>query len=397
LNDENFLKFTKMLKDYPLAQPLVEFLKKDENTESVQKILKLLKEIWSQDTIDMQIKTLVLNLLTQYVQEDNAKQHIDNIWVLWEFLQKNEELNIDTIIKVLENSSQVQELVGQINTFSHEPDIIKDALKKPELITYIHAFNQSFPNRPATEKAKSLRQFFQDSTNPISTCALFLNLDKLDEEEQNKRMRLLDSIMSHAQSKKISQLILEIQTLKPTFFTDVQKTTPIVNLFQETMDEKLELSLIADVVIKLDEHQCLDLMQTEHLGQLKLIHDLMEAYSKRPTVDKEKDISNIKKILQVKATTWSEQEQNIFLKSLQTEPPQPQENITKKKKTSFIPNASSVFQPFIPKKNSSTSQEIKKNEETKPALPGKADHKQQYRLFKKQKKANDVENQLTLG
>lgn len=400
LNDENFLKITQSLKDIPAAQPLVEFLKNDENAESVQKIIKLLKEIWSQDTIDMQVKTLVIHLLTKYVQEENAKQHIDNIWVLWQFLQKNEQLNIDTIINVLQNSSQVQALVGQINTFSNEPDIIKNALEKPELLTYIHAINSSFPNRPTCEKAHSIRQFYQDSSNPLITCSLFCNIADLPKEEQNNRMRLLDDIMSHANSKQLSQLLIEIQTMNPGFFTDAQKTSLLVNLIKDEANNELNLTLLASVITKLDEYQCLDLFTTKHLGQLELMHDLIESYSKFSPVDAEKNKVDIEKILQVQATTWSEREKKDFLKTFQVEPEQIKEASEQKKANRFLPKGSSVFKPFKSKKNKLVTPEeatvIKEEKKETTSIPS---HKEQYQLFKSKKiqSVNDIENQMTLG
>lgn len=395
LSDRNFLKITESLNNYPAAQPLVDFLKNDENAESVHKILVLLREIWSQDTIDMQIKTLIINLLTQYVQKDDAKLHIDNIWKLWEFLEKHEELNLEMVLNVLQNSSQVQEFVGQIETFNQDPQLIKQALAKPEMLTYVKAINAAVPRKSLLERANSMRQVYENSTNPIMSWPLFHDIENLDESEQKIRMAMMNEIINHPQFPLISALFSEIQTQKPNYFNEIKKTKWLIYLFQNEITQNLDIKILAKIIIKLEEYNCLELTQTQALtrkNNLGVIHELLESYSSFSSIDLDKNKSNIQNILQVQATQLNEIEKQNFLKAFNEiqEPAQP-------KKHSFLKKPN-VFKALLPNNKNKTNHQHPQStspHHKKENVKILSAHEIEYQLFKKKKAEQEEEQKLT--
>lgn len=401
LNVENIEKITRILEEFPAATPLVQFLKNDKNAESIQQVVKLLKDIWSQESMDAQIKVLTIHLLTQYVQEDNAKLHINNIWILWEYLQKNPELNLQMMLKVLENSSQIQKLVEQIQTHSNQPDMIHHAFAKPEMLPYVQAMEETFPKRNLGERTESTRQLFEDTTDSLISCPLFNHLQELDDHEKSIRVKLLDTIINHPQSQQIKTLLIEINAIYPTFFSDINKTLQILKLFEKTASLELNITALANILVQLDENFCLALIQTHEIhlkNNLELIHDLLTRYFQLS--QEEKSDEKLQSIFEITESQWSEKEKDDFFKKPELTPVEKSEKIDQKPSKSIIRKASSVFKAFKPKKakehqitpNTNTLEE---EQISTKAPESSIDLKKEWHLFKekKEKSSKNITNQ----
>lgn len=391
LNVENIEKITQILEGFPAATPLVQFLKNDKNSESIHQIVKLLKDIWSQESMDAQIKVLTIHLLTQYVQEDNAKLHINNIWILWEYLQKNPELNLQIMLKVLENSSQIQNLVEYIQNYSKQPDMIHHAFDKPEILPYVQAMEETFPQRNLGERAESTRQLFEDTTDSLISCQLFNHLQELDDHEKTIRMQLLNIIINHPQTQQIKTLLNEINTIYPSFFSDVNKTRQILKLFEKASSPELNITSLARILVQLDEHLYFSLINTYdiHLkNNLELINDLLTRYFQLS--QEEKSDEKLQSIFEITESQWSEKEKDNFFKKPELTPVEKSEKIDQKPSKSIIRKASSLFKALKSKKvknNQSTPTTDAVEEEQISTNPPESstDLKKDWRLFKENK------------
>jgi hypothetical protein len=269
LDDDNFLKITKALKEYPPAKPLHEFLKKDENIESVKKILHLLKKIWAEDSIDASVKTLVISLLSEYVQEENAKQHIDNIWTLIELLQKYEGFNLDLMIKAIQNSSQFGPILAQLENYGSEPDVIQKLCDKPELLPYFNAVNEHLDEQSLSNRASNMRSLYfyvkYDLTNEANREHMLSELPKLADEFDVKPslfklikdkyfatpetfMVIWDKLIHHHHSEWIGALLLHMnQEPYIEFIENPKKLLKILNIFDNlTCESELEIQTLIE-------------------------------------------------------------------------------------------------------------------------------------------------------
>lgn len=161
LDDDHFYKMTQVLKDFAPAEPLQKFLRNEENIESVKKILVLLKQIWTADSLDSSFKTLAISLLSEYVQEKNAKERINHIWQLWELLKVHDTLNVDTMLYVIKNSSIIAPYFQQLQLFINHPEVIQMVVEKPELLPYLNAVNTTFKNDAPEFRAENIRSLYQ--------------------------------------------------------------------------------------------------------------------------------------------------------------------------------------------------------------------------------------------
>lgn len=150
LENDNFLALSRLIKNYPGAQGLHAYLQDPKNVESVRKILQLLDKIWSTDRIDQQLKMVILHLLSQHIQSDEAEAHINNIYSLCEILWQNEELNHELIVKVFQNSSLLKPYLKELQVLSDNPEIFKQCIDEPSLIPYQLA-NQSLGHKVAVD------------------------------------------------------------------------------------------------------------------------------------------------------------------------------------------------------------------------------------------------------
>jgi hypothetical protein len=255
LDDDNFLKITQALKDFPPARPLHEFLSREENVESVRKILVLLKKIWAAETADASIKTLALTLLSEYVQEENAKDHINRIWALWEILQHHEEPQLDLIIKIIKNSSLIAPYFEQVQAFSSQPEVIHMVVDKPELLPYLNAVNKTFKADSSTVRAaniKSLYQLFQTESpihlskespeqKPLEIHPEILEMVKsLHAKHPDSFVCIWDKLIHHTHLSWAESLVLKL------------KDSPYPELIQDPLQFMRVLSIFGEIHLSSD-------------------------------------------------------------------------------------------------------------------------------------------------
>ncbi|HBB53255.1 MAG TPA: hypothetical protein DCZ80_05090 [Legionellales bacterium] len=255
LDDDTFLKITQALKDFGPAKPLHDFLSQEENVESVRKILSLLKKIWAAETADASIKTLALTLLSDYVQEENAKDNISRIWALWEILQNQEGPQLDLIIKIIKNSSLIAPYFEQLQAFSSQPEVVQMLVDKPELLPYLNAINTTFKADAASVKAaniKSLYQVFQSPSPGLSSVELTPNktieihpemlavIKSIHAQEPQAFVCIWDKIIHHRHLAWAENLVLKIHQ------------GPYQDLIQNPLKLLCMLSIFADINLKTD-------------------------------------------------------------------------------------------------------------------------------------------------
>jgi hypothetical protein len=253
LDDDTFLKITQALKDFGPAKPLHDYLSQEENVESVRKILSLLKKIWAAESADASIKTLALTLLSEYVQKDNAKDHINRIWALWEILQNQEGPQLDLILKIIKNSSVISPYFEQLQAFSSQPEVVQMLVDKPELLPYLNAINTTFKDDAPSVKAaniKSLYQVFQTQSPGLSSVQLTPNkainihpemleiIKSIHAREPQSFVCIWDKIIHHRHLAWAEQLILKIHE------------SPHQDLIQNPLKLLCMLSIFADINLK---------------------------------------------------------------------------------------------------------------------------------------------------
>ena len=125
LTDENFLKITNILKSDIFAPHLKDFLQNHNNLDAIKELITLLQKIWSQDNITDSAKLMVLSMFTKYLKADGQAQHINNIFNLMSLLVSNHDFNFENIIRALENSSEIDSVVRNMQGVTTEEEIMQ--------------------------------------------------------------------------------------------------------------------------------------------------------------------------------------------------------------------------------------------------------------------------------
>jgi hypothetical protein len=148
LNEKGFLKLSTFLKDQSLPEPIKYFLKSENNIEAVQKVISLLKKIWSIEKFDEKIKALTLNILSECSQGENPTEHINNILALCNLLMESNQMSEEMLLKTLEKSSKLNPYLPQLISLTQHKDILYKLIEEPNLMPFYLACQENFKDTP---------------------------------------------------------------------------------------------------------------------------------------------------------------------------------------------------------------------------------------------------------
>lgn len=146
ISDESFLKLSKFLSEQSLPEPILSFLQKSQNFGEIKKLMELLKKIWSIEHMGDKLKTLTLNILSEFITEGDAAEKIEKISNLCQLLVQTNQFNHEMVAKTLEKRSEFNPYLTQLQTLTSQQDLLHKLIEEPKLMPFYVAAQASFAN-----------------------------------------------------------------------------------------------------------------------------------------------------------------------------------------------------------------------------------------------------------
>ena len=171
LNDDNFLKLSKFLKDQPLPADIQAFLSNKAHLGDIKKLMDLLTKIWSIENMEEKLKTLTLEILSKCAASPDHVKHIDNISTLCHLLIDMNQFNQDMVTKTLKNSEQLNPYISELSALNKDKDLLHKLIEEPRLMPFYIAMQDSFKDE-ADRVARNTELLYYylrfDLTNPTA-------------------------------------------------------------------------------------------------------------------------------------------------------------------------------------------------------------------------------------
>ena len=255
LENDNFLSLSRLIKNYPGAQGLHDYLQDPKNIASVRKILQLLDKIWSTDRIDQQLKMVILHLLSEHMQTDEAEEHIDNIYALCEILWRNEEEDHELLLKVFKNTSLLEPHVKDLQSLATNPELFKQCIDEPNLIPYQLASLSKGQNKPIQALYAYLKQ---DESSKILNGAcqvpvakqIYQIVHKCHGKNPEFFINIWDKLLQHPQLAIIERLIHTLSQSEngTLLLADEAAMNELIDLFNASPNYALSDALITEKI-----------------------------------------------------------------------------------------------------------------------------------------------------
>ena len=255
LENDNFLALSRLIKNYPGAQGLHDYLQEPKNAASVRKILQLLDKIWSTDRIDQQLKMVIVHLLSAHMQTEEAEEHINNIYALCEILWQDEEVDHELMLKVFKHTSLFKPHVKDLQSLAIHPELFKQCIDEPSLIPYQLASLSKGETKPMQALYAYLKQDEGSKTlnganqGPVAK-QIYQIIHKYHGENPVFFINIWDKLMKHPHLAIIEPLIHTLSQSENgrLLLADEKAMNELIDLFNASLKHTLSDALISEKI-----------------------------------------------------------------------------------------------------------------------------------------------------